>query len=245
MTSIPYVIMEAEPDWKRPSILHHFGSVAEDEVNTFLLARLCDFILERIDIDQLTCEVDIDRFFETYYDECYMDNPPWDVKVFRGGEWMSAYPTHAAVWEHIQLVKHAEEQEEEQDEDGEQEQEETQCATMLGSTDGDYSKEEIDACLETMLKDQPVCRELVDSMTIHQRMVFIFQKMSLFTPDEFVKYKDLVIRCINTVLPHLKEAIDLMTSKLTVQYTEDDDENLKSLIQRYTNIMELKTQYRF
>ena len=117
---IPYVISVAHPDYKRPYLSQDFGVIKEEEIDTYFLDEVSEFILERTDKNNLKCEHDIETFFYSYFDEYYMGNSPWGAIVFRNGEWEYVTPSYEKIWEHIQLLKLQEkedmEKEEEQDE---------------------------------------------------------------------------------------------------------------------------------
>lgn len=67
---IPYVILEAHPDWKRPYVLPEFGMIQEDKLTDFLLEKLVEFVYDRIDIENLNNIDDITNFWEHYYTVC-------------------------------------------------------------------------------------------------------------------------------------------------------------------------------
>jgi len=106
---IPYVISEAYPDHKRPSLFQDFGVVKEGKMQAYFLDKVCEFILERTDIDSLKCCQNIESFFYNYYDEDYMDNVPWQAVVFINGEWENMTPSIDSIWEYIQILKMQEE----------------------------------------------------------------------------------------------------------------------------------------
>jgi hypothetical protein len=120
----PYVISEAHPDYKRPWVFQDFGVVEEEEMQTYFLDKICNFILERVDIDSLEYHSDVVNFFDTYFCEHYMGNFPWEAMVFIDGEWESMTPSNKQIWKHIQHIKSQEKEEEkEEDEDTEDETE--------------------------------------------------------------------------------------------------------------------------
>ena len=118
---IPYVISEAHPDYKTPSLEQEFGLVNEEEIQTCFLDRICNFILDRTDEDDIKCQYDVEKFFDNFYDEYYMRNSPWEAVVFINGEWENMTPSNEKIWEHIQLLK-LQEKEEQEKQENQQEQ---------------------------------------------------------------------------------------------------------------------------
>jgi len=101
---IPYVISEAHPDYKRPCLFERFGVVDEMMIEIFFVEKVTEFIYDRIDSDNVQSEDDITRFWENYYDEYYMDNTPWEARIFINGEWENVCPTDIQIFECLQRM---------------------------------------------------------------------------------------------------------------------------------------------
>lgn len=84
---IPYVILEAHPDRKRPYVLPYFDSIEENKLNSVLLRNLVEFVYGRIDVENLVGIEDIQRFWDNFYTDSYMDIIPWEAKAVINGEW--------------------------------------------------------------------------------------------------------------------------------------------------------------
>ena len=95
---IPYVILEAHPDWKRPYILPEFGMIQEEKLKDFLLEKLVEFVYDRIDIENLNSVDDIDKFWQHFYADCYMDNSPWEATAILDGIWENVSPSNEDVF---------------------------------------------------------------------------------------------------------------------------------------------------
>jgi hypothetical protein len=95
---IPYVIMESYPDYKRPHILPIFGMSPQDKLDDVLLKKLVDFVYDRIDIENLNSVEDIEYFWENYYNECYMDNTPWEATAIIDGVWENVNPSNESLF---------------------------------------------------------------------------------------------------------------------------------------------------
>ncbi len=95
---IPYVIISAHPDYKRPYILPQFGMISEDKLKDYLLEQLVEFVYERIDIENLKNVDDIDNFWKHFYDDCYMDNSPWEATAIIDGIWENVSPSNEELF---------------------------------------------------------------------------------------------------------------------------------------------------
>lgn len=102
---VPYVISEAHPDYKRPYLKQEFGTIEEDRFDTFFIEEVSEFILEREYINTINVVDDIKLFWRYYYDEYYMDNIPWEAKIFIYGKWKSVTPANELIFEHIMAIK--------------------------------------------------------------------------------------------------------------------------------------------
>ena len=61
--TIPYVISEAHPDYKRPWINNIHGIIGLDKMTEFFLEEVAIFILDRTNIERLKSEHDITNFW--------------------------------------------------------------------------------------------------------------------------------------------------------------------------------------
>lgn len=96
---IPFVISVAYPHYKRPRVQQEFGVIEEINLQTHLLHKICRFIFKFN--NSIQCRKDVDSFFEDYYTECYIDNPPWDVSAFVNGKWINMVPSNDSIWTHM------------------------------------------------------------------------------------------------------------------------------------------------
>ena len=108
-TKIPYVISEAHPDYKRPYLLQKFGTVDENLINTFFIEKAAEFIYDRTNDDDIETVDNITCFWENYFNEYFMDNPPWDAKIFINGDWENVFPSNVEIFECLNIMKTAEE----------------------------------------------------------------------------------------------------------------------------------------
>jgi hypothetical protein len=99
---VPFVIIEAHPDYKRPFASHEFGSINEDEIENFFLQAICDFILDRKDKTAFKTAEDVSKFWLDFYNDSYMDMCPWSAYVFIDSEWRNVTPDDKLVFEYIE-----------------------------------------------------------------------------------------------------------------------------------------------
>jgi hypothetical protein len=105
MTSVPYIISIAYPDYKRPYLHQEFGVCKDEDVPNLFIDKCAEFIFDRTsDGDIESCQ-DINAFFENYFEYYYMDNMPWEATVFLDGEWVSIIPTDEELFNKIQFFK--------------------------------------------------------------------------------------------------------------------------------------------
>ena len=105
---IPYVICEAKPDYKRPSIDHMYGIVEKSKLHSLLLEKLVEFVYDRIDLDKLNSIKDIEKFWYNFYTDSFMGNTPWSAAAVIDGEWEFVSPTDEELFEALMLEKNKE-----------------------------------------------------------------------------------------------------------------------------------------
>ena len=102
---IPYVILSAHPDYKRPYILPQFGMISEDKLKDYLLEQLVEFVYDRIDIETLNSVDDIQNFWQHFYDDCYMGNRPWEATAIIDGIWDNVNPSDEELYNALIIQK--------------------------------------------------------------------------------------------------------------------------------------------
>ena len=235
---IPYVISEAHPDYKRPYLHQDFGIVKEEEVQTYFLDRVCEFILDRTDNKMLKCCKDIQNFFNNYFDEYYMENGVWEAMVFINGEWEPATPSLQAVWEHIQLMKLQEQEEEkEQTEDVEEFKLEEDEIILL---------QKMKEFFEKMLKEKPLPPEHIESL---QKLTELERLQSLFniylTNDNYNQNKHLFQGFLNLSVKFIQKDIEQLTKKMETDESEELHKALEYALASYSSAMFAKQTFNF
>jgi len=102
---VPFVLIEAHPDNKRPFASHEFGSVNEHEMDEFFLQSICDFILDRKDINDFKTVEDVSKFWLDFYSKSYMNMCPWSAYVFINGEWRDVTPDNNLLFQYIEKLQ--------------------------------------------------------------------------------------------------------------------------------------------
>lgn len=244
---IPYVISQAYPDYKRPSLYQDFGVVKEEEMYTYFLDRICEFILDRIDDTNLKCCEDIHNFFENYYDEYYMDNPPWEAMVFINDEWENVTPSYEKIWEHIQLMKLEENEDKEKEnmekEDVKKEHSEKEEEIEL-QEDEKLLLVKIKEFFEQMLKEKPLPSQHIESL---KKLTEIQQLTSLFniymTDENFKKNQHLFHGFLNLCVKLVQKDIELITKKLESEHSEELSKQLQNALVVYSNALFVKQTF--
>ena len=243
---IPYVISEAYPDYKRPSLEQDFGVVKEEEMKTYFLDRICNFILERTCEHDLKCQYDIEKFFQHFFDECFMRNLPWDALVFINGEWENMTPSYEQIWEHIQLLKLQEKEDEEQQENTSEEtlKEEKQEQHDILDENDKLILTNIKSFFEQMLEEKPLTHEQIETL---QQMNQIGQLTSLFniylTHENYTKNKNLFQAFLNLCLKFLQKDIEEITRKMEIEHSDELSKQLRLTMEVYSNTLFIKQSF--
>jgi hypothetical protein len=88
-TIIPYIVETAHPDYKRPCVLVQTKQTTADQLEIALIDEYYDALVNELYYQKegpMTQE-SLDKFFENYYHETYMDNSPLSIMYFMDGEW--------------------------------------------------------------------------------------------------------------------------------------------------------------
>jgi hypothetical protein len=230
---IPYVISEAHPDYKRPYLCQDFGVVKEDSMQEYFLDKVCEFILERTDINSLKCFRNIEDFFNNYYCEDYIDNVPWQAVVFRNGKWENITPSIESIWEYIQILKlevHEEEDQKEVEERLNLDEDEKETMTKLR----EYFQELVD--------DDPFIYKAFQEMNQIEQLTFLFSKI---TPEKYEANKKMFHNFINLCVKMIESDIKIITSKLEIEHNETLSDQLKQVMIVYSNAIQIKTTFGF
>jgi hypothetical protein len=230
---IPYVISEAHPDYKRPSLFQDFGVVKEDKMQGYFLDKVCEFILERTDIDSLKCCQNIESFFYNYYDEDYMDNVPWQAVVFINGEWENMTPSIDSIWEYIQILKMQEEVEYQEEEEEDQ---------LNLDDDEKETMKKLREYFQQLVEDDPLIYETFQEMNQIEQLTFLFSKI---TPEKYQSNKRMFHDFINLCTKMIEKDIQIITSKLETEDNEILSEQLKQVMIVYSNAIQIKSAFGF
>lgn len=252
---IPYVISEAYPDYKCPSVEHDFGIVEEQEMETYFLDKISNFVLDRTGDDDLNLQ-DINDFFDNYFQEYFMMNPPWSAMVFRNGEWENVTPSNDKIWGHIQLIKlHEKENMEKQEiKENNEKEEYNEKKENINEPDKEYQLEEEEKLIlvkirkffEEMLKEKPLTPQHIESL---EKLTDLDRLSALFniylTPDNYNKNKYLFQGFLNLCIKFIQKEIELITKKMETDDSKELYEKLEYALAVYSNSVSIKQAFNF
>jgi hypothetical protein len=247
MTSkIPYVISEAHPDYKTPCLRQDFGTIEQDNIDGFFIEEVTEFILERQDIETINNVDDIESFWRYYYDEYYMDNPPWEARIFVHGEWKCVNPKNEVIFEHIQAIKN-----------GGKNIKELKCdfdIVLNDETDKEFiwectpeEEETQDKVREFLAKEilDEIDMESMLKMNQMEQIKFIFTKLAScqLSNEKYEQHRELLYEFTNLLLRCIEKDIKEITDKLNVIHDDKNAEKLSVLTSVYSNILSHKSNY--
>lgn len=245
---IPYVISEAYPDYKRPSVEHDFGVVEEQEMETYFLDKISNFVLDRTGDDDLNLQ-DINDFFDNYFEEYFMMNEPWSAMVFRNGEWENVTPSNDKIWGHIQVLKLQEKEDEEkyeQEKEDEKEDEEQQNSDDVLDEKDKLILTNIKVFFEKMLEEKPLTPEQISNL---QQMNQIQQLSILFniylTNENYKENEHLFKDFLNVCLKFLQKDIELTTKKMENEESDELSIRLRRALEVYSSTLLIKQTFNF
>lgn len=250
---IPYVISEAHPDYKRPLLYQDFGVVKEEEIQTYFLDKICHFVLDRICIGFLECQDDIERFFESYYDEYYMDNSPWEAVVFINGVWKCETPSNEKIWEHIQLLKlekkevgeekiKNEELKNEEKLENEEKQKNEELENVNLNENDNFILTNVKVYFEKMLEEKQLTSEQLENLKQMNQIDQLTWLLTIYmTYENYIKNEVLFKEFFNLCLKFLKKEIELIKKEMEGEwYSNGLSKQLEHALEVYSNTLLLK-----
>lgn len=89
-TIIPYIVETAHPDYKRPCVSVATKQTTADKLETDLADAYYDALVGELyyDYEGPMTQESLDKFFDNYYSETYMDNAPLSIRYFMDGKWL-------------------------------------------------------------------------------------------------------------------------------------------------------------
>ncbi len=239
-TKIPYVISEAYPDYKRPCLEQHFGTIDEQLIDTFFVEKAAEFIYERTDMDDHQTVDDIVKFWDNYFDEYYMDNSPWDARIFINGEWKNICPSNVEIFECLNRIRTVEKNEENEEE----ESEESNCEEEL--LDWDFTDEEqeihekMKAYVESELEKSDL--EIMSKMNKNEQIIYVLSKCILnISSDKYKENRELFYKFLNIVLRITEKDISVTTEEMEKNHDEKLSLKLSNLMNVYGSLLAYKT----
>jgi hypothetical protein len=87
---IPYIVETAHPDYKRPCVSVQTKQTTADKMETDLIDAYYDALVNELYYQEEgpMTQKNLDKFFDHYYSETYMDNTPLSIRYFMDGKWL-------------------------------------------------------------------------------------------------------------------------------------------------------------
>ena len=238
---IPYVISESHPDYKRPYLFEDFGAVDENMIDTFFVEKVAEFITERCNIDEINQVEDISKFWESYYDEYYMDNAPWDARIFINGKWINVHPTDVQIFDCINRIKSGEKNDNIENEKHENYFEEDLLEWKLTDEEEEI-QEEMKKYMESELDKSDL--ELMSTMNSTEQIIYLLNKCLLnISSEKYKSNQDLFYKFLNIILRFTEKDIAVTTEEMTKNHDEKISLKLNYLMNIYGSLLEYKTIY--
>lgn len=236
---IPYVISEANPDYKRPYLHQQFGTIDEQLIDTFFVEKVAEFICDRTDSDNITCIDDIIEFWENYYTEYYMDNSPWDAIIFINDEWKSACPSNFEIFECLNRMRTADKNEEDKQEESEESNYEEELLDWEFTEEEQEIQEKMKAYVESELEKQDL--ELMSKMDSNEQVIYVLSKCALnISSNKYKENRELFYKFLNIVLRFTEKDIAVITEEMEKNHDEKLSLKLSYLMNIYGSLLEYR-----
>lgn len=229
---IPFVISEANPDYKRPFLLQQFGTCNKSDVPSYFINKVAEFIFDRSVPDAINNLEGIQEFWNQYYSDCYMDNPPWEATIFMDGTWFNVTPTNEEILEAIKklilLEKNYVKQEEKIDEDMDKED-----AIIM------------EKMREYFLRENLTIGENVSSENYIGQLVNVLNRHMLNTNiEKFNENRELLRSFVKVITKNIEKDIETVTSDLEIIHSQENVDMLQYLLNIYGNLIEYKNYFK-
>lgn len=239
---IPYVISEAYPDYKRPCLHQQFGSIDENLKDTFFVEKVAEFIYERTDANNDIKSVDdIHHFWETYYDDAYMDNTPWDAKVFINNNWKTVIITELEIFECINRIKLGEIKINDFECDKEEQIEDILDNIEWNLTDEEHEiQEKMREYMDSELETSDL--ELMSEMNQTEQTIYVLNKCMInISSEKYKSNRELFHTFLNIILKYTEKDISIITEEMENNHSEELSLKLKTFMNIYGSLLEYRT----
>lgn len=232
---IPYVISESHPDYKRPYLDQDFGAIDENLKDTFFVEKAAEFIYDRTNSDDIRTVDDITDFWENYFNGYYMDNSPWEARIFMNGEWENACPTNVEIFECLNRMKIAEENEE----DEENLDYEEDLLNWELTDEEQQIKTQMKEYMESELENTDL--EVMSKMNETEQIIYILSKCMLnISSDKYKENRELFYKFLSIILRFTEKDIAVTTEEMTKNHDEKISLKLNYLMNVYGSLLEYK-----
>jgi len=227
---IPFVISEAYPDSKSPCVNQQFGTCYESDIPSYFINRVAEFIFERNENDAINTVEGIRFFWEQYYDEHYIGNPPWEATIFIDNQWVNITPTNEEILKRIKQLIIMESQYNEHDCDRQNE-------TSVDEKIMEKMKEYL--IKENLIKDETVSNENY----IGYFVKILNEYMLNENIEKFNENRELLSTFMQLLIKTIKKDIENITSNLEIIYSQENTDMLQNLQDIYGNLLEYKNYF--
>jgi hypothetical protein len=85
--TVPYIVCTAHPDYKRPYVSVSQKQTTRETLIDDLTEAYFKALVDELYYSEELSQANLDKFFDNYYREYYMDNSPLEICYFMDGEW--------------------------------------------------------------------------------------------------------------------------------------------------------------
>lgn len=238
-SKIPYVISESHPDYKRPYLYQDFGTIDEQLIDTFFVEKAAEFIYDRTNNDDIKTVDDITEFWDNYFDEYYMNNSPWTAKMFIKEEWVNACPTNVEIFECLNRMRIAEQNDEEESEADNEDNTQEEIDNFKLTAEEQEIQEKMKEYLESEIDNSDL--EIMSKMnSTEQIMYFLNKGMLCISSDKYKEKRELFYKFVNIMLRITERDIAITTEEMSKNHDEQISLKLNYLMNVYGSILEYK-----
>lgn len=233
---IPYVISEAYPDYKRPWLNQQFGTIDETLKDTFFVEKIAEFIYERTNDYDIKSVDDIVKFWDNYYyDDCYMDNKPWEARIFIYDQWEKVCITDVEIFECINRIKSEKNINNKDEFDFEED-----FLKWELTDEEEEIQEKMKQYVESELETTDL--ELMSKMNQIEQIIYVLNKCMLnISSEKYKSNRELFYKFLNIILKLTEKDIDITTEELENNHDDKTSLKLNYLMNIYGSLLEYKT----
>jgi hypothetical protein len=250
---IPFIISTAYPDYRRACLLQDFGTCYRNEIPDYFINTAAEFIFERIDYEDLNEANDIKNFWNSYYDDYYMDNVPWEANIFIDGKWLNIIPSDEEIFERIKKLKiwKAEEwkaEDIERDCNRQTELSDEDDSIMEEEKNGEFYKltqDETDVINQMQEYFEHEGFHVLDQQNKSEEIVRLINEFIIKTKNkEFQENRTLFASFTNELIKCIEKDVEKITSDLEIIHNEENSKKLHDIMRVYASLLTYKDYFK-